>query len=67
MIKNGNGRAEIFHVVMETSDTKYNTVGRILIAWCNDWVLDKSGQIMNPIIVMVDPIPYYSIYAHLSL
>ena len=29
--------------------------------WFNDYVLDKSGQIANPIIAKVDPIPYYSI------
>ena len=29
--------------------------------WFNDCVLGKSGQVANPIIAMVDPIPYYSI------
>ena len=28
-----------------------HTVGRVLIAWFNDCVLGKSGQIVNPIIV----------------
>ena len=40
----------------------YN-IGRVLIAWFNDYVLGKSGQIMNPIIVKVDPQPYYRIVA----
>ena len=31
----------------------------VLIVWFNDCVLVKSGQIANPIIVMVDPVPYY--------
>ena len=31
-----------------------DTVGRVLIAWFNDCVAGKSGQIANPIIVMVD-------------
>ena len=39
-----------------------NTVGRVLIAWFNDCVLGKSGQIANPIIVMVDPVPYIIVY-----
>ena len=43
------------------------TVGRVLIAWFNDCVLGKSGQIANPIIAMVDPVPYYSIRACLCL
>ena len=42
-------------------------VGRFLIAWFNDCVLGKSGQIANPIIAMVDPVPYYSIRARLCL
>ena len=42
-----------------------NTVGRVLIAWFNDCILGKSGQIANPIIAMVDPVPYYSMRAHL--
>ena len=37
------------------------TVGRVLIAWFNDYVLGKSGQIANPIIAMVDPILYNTI------
>ena len=31
------------------------TVGLFLIAWFNDWVLGKSGQIANPVIANVDP------------
>ena len=27
-----------------------NTIGRVLIAWFNDYVLGRSGQIANPII-----------------
>ena len=43
---------------------RYNqcTVGRFLIAWFNDCVLGKSGQIANPIIVMVDRV---IVYAHI--
>ena len=41
-----------------------NTVGRFLIVWFNDRVLVKSGQIVNPTIVMVDPVPY-SVYTHI--
>ena len=44
-----------------------NTVGRVLIAWFNDCALGKSGQIANPIIVIVNPIPCYSIRARLCL
>ena len=29
--------------------------------WFNDHVLGKSGQTANPIIAIVDPVPYYSI------
>ena len=34
-------------------------VGLFLIVWFNDCVLGKSVQIANPIIVKVDPVPYY--------
>ena len=40
------------------------TIGRILIVWFIDCVLGKSGQIANPIVVMVDPIP---VYMHINL
>ena len=43
---------------------KQYTIGRVLIAWFNDCILGKSGQIANLIIAMVDPVPYYSIRAH---
>ena len=43
------------------------TIGRVLIAWFNDCILGKLGQITNPIIAMVDPVPYYSIRARLCL
>ena len=39
----------------------------VLIAWFNDCILGKSGQIANPTIVKVDPVPYYSIRTHLCL
>ena len=29
----------------------------VLIAWFNDCILEKSGQIANPIIAKVDPVP----------
>ena len=45
----------------------FDTVGRVLIAWSNDCILGKSGQITNPIIVVVGPVLYYSICAHLCL
>ena len=35
--------------------------------WFNDCVLGKSGQIVNPLIAMVDPVPYYSVQAGLCL
>ena len=38
------------------------TIGRFLIVWFNE---GKLGQIMNPIIAMVNPIPYYTIRARL--
>ena len=44
-----------------------NTIGRLLIAWFNDCILGKSGKIANPIIVMVNPVLYYSIRARLCL
>ena len=45
-----------------------HTVGRVLvIAWFNDCVLGRSGRIANPIIAMIDPVPYYSIHARLCL
>ena len=34
----------------------YNTLGRLLIMWFNDCILDKLGQIVNPMIAKVDPI-----------
>ena len=40
-----------------------NTIGRFLIAWFNECVLGKSGQIANPIIAMVDPVLYAYVYA----
>ena len=46
---------------------KQITVGRFLIAWFNDCVLGKTGQIVNPIIAMVNPVPYYSIRARSCL
>ena len=46
-----------------TNSVGYNTVGQFLIAWFNDCVLGKSGQIVNPIICEGQPLPYYSIHA----
>ena len=43
------------------------TVGRSLIAWFNSCILGKSGQIVNPIIVKVNPVPHCSICACLCL
>ena len=43
------------------------TIGWVLNALFNDCVLGKSGQIANPMIAKVDPIPYYEIHAHLCL
>ena len=43
------------------------TVARILIEWFNDCILGKLGQIMNPKIAVVDPVPYYGIRARLCL
>ena len=37
------------------------TVRLVLIAWFNNCVLVKLGKIANPIIAIVDPIPYRSI------
>ena len=48
---------------MCTGAARY-TVGRVLIARFNDCILGQSGQIANPIIAMVDPIPYI-LYAHI--
>ena len=42
-----------------TSYFNTDTIGRVVIAWFNDRILGKSGQISNPIIAMVDPLPYY--------
>ena len=39
-----------------------NTIGQFLIVWFNDYVFGKSNQITNPIIAMVNPVLYYSIY-----
>ena len=39
-------------------------IGRVLIAWFNDHVLGKSGQIANPIFAKVDPVQYCRIYAN---
>ena len=51
-----------------TSDYNYiDTIGTILIAWFNDCILGKSGQIANLIIMIVNPVPYYSIRACLCL
>ena len=44
-----------------SSVTVIITVGQVLIAY----VLGKSGQSANPIIVNVDPVPYYYICIHL--
>ena len=52
---------------MKVAIYMYNTIVRVLIVWFNDCVVGKSGQIANPIIAMVDPIPYYSIHARLRL
>ena len=40
------------------------TMGRVLIVWFNNYVLVKSGQIVNPIIAIV---PYCSIRVRLCL
>ena len=54
-----------YHYVCMVSELFYdNTVGRVLIAWFNDYVSGKPGQFVSPIIVRVDPLPYYSIHAH---
>ena len=39
----------------------HTTVGQVSIAWFNDCILGKKGQIANPIIANVDPVLYYSI------
>ena len=36
----------------------YTTIGQLFIAWFNDCILGKSRQIVNPIIVKVDPVLY---------
>ena len=42
-----------------TCSIVHNTaVGRFLIAWFNDCVLGKSGQIATPIITKIEPVPY---------
>ena len=46
----------------QLSILQFITVGQFLI---NNCILGKSGQIVNPVIVKVDPVPYYSIRAHL--
>ena len=38
--------------------TPSDTVGRVLIAQFNNYVLVKSGKIANPVIAMDDPVPY---------
>ena len=43
------------------------TIGRVLIAQFNNYILVKSGQIANPIIAMDEPVPYCSIRAGLCL
>ena len=50
-----------------TKHLEANTVGQFSITWFNNCVLGNSGQITNPIIVKVDPIPYYSIRVHSCL
>ena len=47
---------------MIIAQTISNTVGLVLIVWFNNCVLRKSGLIANPIIAIVDPVPYYSIH-----
>ena len=49
------------------NNSRIDTVGRVLIACFSDCVLGKLGQIANPIIAMVDPVPYYSIHPCLCL
>ena len=44
-----------------------DTVGLVLIAWFNNCVQVKSGQIANPIIAIVDPVLYCSIRARFCL
>ena len=43
----------------------FHTVEKFLIVWFNNCVLGNSGQIANPIIVMVDPVLYYIVYSHI--
>ena len=43
-----------------------HTVGGVLNAWFNDCVLDKSGQSTDPIIAMVDPVPYNLLIANVG-
>ena len=48
--------------------TIFITIGRFSITWFNACILDKSGQMVIPIITKVDPIPHYSIiWAHLRI
>ena len=42
-------------------------VGRVLIAWFNDWVLFLFGQIANLMIAIFNPILYNSIHSEILL
>ena len=44
------------------STVEATIIGRVLIAWFNDCILGKSGQIANPRIAMVNPVPYMYMY-----
>ena len=56
----------VFTVLWSVLWKRY-TVGRVLIAWFNDCVVGRSGQIANSIIAMVDPVRYYSIHTHVNV
>ena len=55
------------HVINYIVHGSHSTVGRVLIAWFNDCVLGRSGQIANPIIAMIDLVPYTRMFMFANL
>ena len=54
-----------YWVSVWVAQAQADMIGQFLIAWFNDCIFGKSGQIANPIIAKDDPIPYHSIHAHI--
>ena len=70
-VKNTNQQKQKLIYRIFSYSNNYNvygyTVDLVLSTWFNNYILVKSGQIANPVIAIVDPVPYSSIRARFCL